>query len=154
MLVILTVLTTGCVKWHSGLDPISPPTTYIIAPTVSSLAPRLEWQRMKPSKNIEDVTYHLVLYNRDQKLQPGQYERIGLTENYHLVETNLNPDSVYIWRVRPEFTKKGKPTSAGWNSQSFISVIPPIFVWWFGMPYSFFTPPAETEQNPPNDGKG
>ena len=86
-----------------------------LSPTpVASLTPTLQWERFEG----DQVTYDLKIWeSRESKAEVGEvvYEREGLSENVHTVETHLNPSTIYSWSVRARFQESGKGRITEWT---------------------------------------
>ena len=102
---------------------------------------------VEDAKSVSDVTYELKIWIVSNGA-PGEvvYEREGLTEPSHRIESPLKPETEYYWSVRARFKLEGKPRVTEWSlttahgvergavRQS--GVIPPVSY------YRFETPPA------------
>ena len=81
---------------------------------VKSLTPTLRWERFAG----EQVTYDLRIWEtKGSRTQVGEvmYEREGLTENVHTVETSLRPSTIYLWSVRARFVENKKGRVTEWS---------------------------------------
>jgi hypothetical protein len=89
-------------------------TKYLGPTLVKSLIPTLRWERFAG----EQVTYDLRIWeSKEARAQVGEvvYEREGLTENVHTVETSLSPSTIYSWSVRARFVENGKVRVTEWS---------------------------------------
>ena len=97
----------------------------LIGPSpVLSLTPALAWERapqVLPSGanlwgSAADIRYDLRIWNSDGEVPKDlAYERIGLVEARHKVETPLAPGSVYFWSVRARAIVAGNLRSTPWS---------------------------------------
>ena len=81
---------------------------------VDSLRPTLRWERFEGSQ----VTYDLRIWESKQsRANVGEvvYEREGLTENMHTLESPLKPSNLYTWSVRTRFVQDGKVRVTEWT---------------------------------------
>jgi hypothetical protein len=133
---------SGCISWHSGIEPIEPSSgTYILASKVNSIQPTLSWEPSALTKtdSVEDLRYQLIVLSTGMSYKVI-YTKKDILETSHTVETALQPDTRYGWRVRPIYKKNGQEIVGDWNGFNFIGIIPPYFGWVFGNPYFFATP--------------
>jgi len=97
----------------------------LIGPSpVRSLTPALAWEpapRVLPGganawASDADIRYDLRIWSSDGDVPRDLvYERIGLAEARHKVETPLAPGSVYCWSVRMRAIAEGKLWSTPWS---------------------------------------
>jgi hypothetical protein len=97
----------------------------LIGPSpVRSLTPALAWEPApkelpggtNPWASATDIRYDLRIWNSDGELPRDlAYERIGLAEARHTVETPLASGSVYFWSVRVRANVAGKLWSTPWS---------------------------------------
>jgi hypothetical protein len=81
---------------------------------VESLTPTLRWEAFAG----ERVTYDLRIWeSKASRAVVGEvvYEREGLSENVHTVETALKPSTIYTWSVRARFLESGKGRVTEWS---------------------------------------
>lgn len=81
---------------------------------MESLRPTLRWEPF----SAEEVTYDLRIWeSKESRTQLGEvaYEREGLTENVHALETSLSPSTIYSWSVRARFLEGGKVRVTEWS---------------------------------------
>lgn len=111
--------------------------------TVSSLTPRLSWQPFAQAEpyfagassfprilhvEAHDVRYDLRVWRQVQGTPPEMvYERVGLKTAEHQMEQTLEPNTEYLWSVRPRFDLEGHPRALRWSA----------------MDHPVFNPPAE-----------
>jgi len=145
-IMVAMLFLAGCVAWHSGVRPIEPegrkpPAT---TPTVDSLKPTLSWEPsdLEKSKKVEYLRYQVVVF----KLEEGfslktiiVYEK-EISGTSHTLETALEPNTRYYWRIRPIYKKDGQEITGDWNGFSYIYLAPFMSGWAFGAPYFFSTP--------------
>jgi len=100
---------------------------------VDSLQPTLRWEpfpgtdqvgwgtTVRPfvvvdAKSVSDVSYDLKIWIVSNGL-PGDvaYERGGLRETSHRLESPLKPKTEYYWSVRARFSVDGKPRVTEWS---------------------------------------
>lgn len=86
-------------------------------PLVHSLQPTLQWDRF-PGPG-EQVTYDVAVWRggkglREVQLGPIIYERQGLTELSHQIETALEPTTHYLWAVRAHFKLNDQIQMTDW----------------------------------------
>lgn len=139
------VFFSGCAVWHSGIQPVDPPGKKMIpAPTVTSNQPTLVWEplKLKDQAAAGDLHYQLVVFHYEGfSLSPTiAYDKNGITETSHTLETPLKSDTQYYWRLRALYNKDGKQVATDWNGFNFVGIIPPYFGWETGKPYFFKTP--------------
>jgi hypothetical protein len=103
-----------------------------------SLQPMLKWD---PFPGLgEDITYDLTIWSAKAGLHQVQrgstvYERQGLTEPSHRIETALGPSTHYLWAVRSHFTRDGKTQVTPWTYEIAEVYAPPDY-------YHLWTPTA------------
>lgn len=106
---------------------------------VTTLQPTLHWtafprdidrQELDPEllHKITDVTYDLRIWDQEAELQNKSfteqwrnrviYERAGLIEPQHLIETPLAASKTYYWSVRARFKMDGQPMALRWSRSS------------------------------------
>jgi len=95
-----------------------------------SLQPTLAWESFsaavydrwsrKPQAGIPvDVVYDLRIWqSRGGDAPTLSYERTGLAEPTHVLETALSPGATYFWEVRARFTVNGERRATIWNYTS------------------------------------
>lgn len=100
-------------------------------PEVDSRQPLLRWEsfpraldreRVKPAvlEGIRDVTYDLKIWDMDDGVPVRLvYERYGLAEPSHRVETALAAGREYAWSFRARFVLGGLPMATRWASKNF-----------------------------------
>jgi hypothetical protein len=124
-----------------GLKPTNPEQMYAgsgllgnkttISASVNSLSPKLSWQSMDSTQTFfsgfsrfpkqlkaetKDVRYDLRVWRKSEGASPELiYERIGLITPEHQLEQALEPNSEYLWSVRPRFTIDGHPRALRWS---------------------------------------
>jgi hypothetical protein len=87
-------------------------------PMIRSLRPTLKWD---PFPGLdEDVTYDLTIWTAKVGLHQVQrgsivYERQGLTEPSHRIETALELSTHYLWAVRAHFKHDGETQVTPWS---------------------------------------
>jgi len=85
-----------------------------------SVQPMLKWD---PFPGLgEDVTYDLTIWSAKTGLHQVQrgfivYDRQGLTEPSHKIETALEPSTHYLWAVRAHFTRDGETQVTPWSHE-------------------------------------
>ena len=82
-----------------------------------SLQPTLRWEPFQGS----DVTYDLIIWRTTSDkyvggIQPAEliYNRVGLSEAFHTIETPLQSDTLYLWTVRARYSSAGITKMTGW----------------------------------------
>lgn len=113
-------LTFGLITLNALFGPaaIYPPPTVMHDPRwrTDSLQPTLRWEPFQGS----DVTYDLIIWSgvgmHRSGIQPTElvYNRTGLSEASHTIETPLQPDTLYLWTVRARYTSAGAAKMTGW----------------------------------------
>lgn len=106
------------------------------ASPVASTTPLLAWEAApagppllpSPWGAARDIRYDLRVWSVEDGV-PAEivYERLGLTDTRHRVETALAPGSLYFWSVRLRGTIDGKPRATVWSMASnpaFPTVVP------------------------------
>ena len=81
---------------------------------VDSLRPTLRWEGFEGKQ----VTYDLKIWeSKESRAEVGEvvYEREGLAENFHTLETPLKPANLYTWSVRARFVQDGKVRVTEWT---------------------------------------
>ena len=81
---------------------------------MGSLTPTLRWERFE----VKQVTYDLKIWeSKESRAVVGEivYERKGLTENVHTLETPLKSANIYTWSVRARFVEDGKVRVTEWT---------------------------------------
>jgi len=81
---------------------------------VNSLRPTLMWEQFVG----QQVTYDLKIWeSKESRAEVGNviYEREGLMENTHTLETSLKPATKYSWSVRVRFVQDGKVRVSDWT---------------------------------------
>lgn len=116
--------------WPGFASVSSPPgeraaTVGLIGPSpVGSLTPVLTWEPTpqalpggtNPWASAADIRYDLRVWNSDGEVPKDlAYERVGLAEARHEVETPLAPGSVYFWSVRVRAMVAGHLRSTPWS---------------------------------------
>jgi len=102
-----------------------------------SLQPRLTWD---PFPGLgEDVTYDLAIWPAKagwHQVHRGSivYERQGLTEPSHWIETALEPSTHYLWAVRAHSRRNGETQATPWSYEIAEVYAPPDY-------YHLWTPP-------------
>ena len=74
------------------------------------------------------MTYDLKIWeSKESRAVVGEvvYEREGLTENVHTLETPLKHGTIYTWSVRARFVKNGKIRVTEWSKYK---IGPTVFV--------------------------
>ena len=119
----MVLVLTGCVPVWSRtfpvLEPVSPSVQLNAFRQVDSLQPELRW---KPAKT-PGVAYDVVIWDSGLdplKAQPEArfnwgtvvYQREGLTQTAHRIDTPLKPGTLYFWSVR---TREGG-TLGDWST--------------------------------------
>ncbi|MBI3597781.1 MAG: hypothetical protein HY203_11590 [Nitrospirae bacterium] len=137
----------GCVSWHSGVRPIEPPGRKppATAPIVDSLKPTLTWEPsdLEKSTGVEGLLYQLVIFKPEGGFSLKTiiaYEKKDISGTSHALETALEPNTRYYWRIRPIYKKDGQEITGDWNGFSYIYLTPFMSGWAFGSPYFFNTP--------------
>lgn len=141
-IIVAMLFLPGCVAWHSGVRPIEPQGQMRFpGTTVDSLKPTLKWEPsdLEKSSEVEDLRYHLVIFKPEGGFSLKTiivYEKKDISGTSHTLETSLEPNTQYYWRIRPVYKKKGQEITGDWNGFSYISLIESAF----GRPYFFKTP--------------
>lgn len=122
-----------------GLHPLAPPVTFgkesfwqsrpprILFEDVDSVLPQLKWEAFPGErdlaadkqgrlKGLGAVTYDLRIWEAfiDGSKSELVYEREGLPQPEHRVETPLRVGTHYCWTVRARFTLDGRPRVTPW----------------------------------------
>lgn len=101
--------------WHKPEDPSEYSGEVAV---VTSLQPSLRWEPF-PGPG-EDVTFELTIWRAEtgwSQVHRGSivYERQGLTEPSHRIETALEPTTHYLWAVRAHFKHDGQIQVTPWS---------------------------------------
>jgi hypothetical protein len=92
-----------------------------------SLQPTLRWEAflraedLKADKagrlaTVRDPTYEVRIWRADGDFPAEQvYERSGLGEPVHAIETPLAPGTLYLWTIRARFALDGAPRVTEWG---------------------------------------
>ena len=103
-------LASGCASWtnynsYSGLKPSYPPARqlqYYDPVVVDSLRPEFRWEESPDGQPQDFVIWDAGDNPRvEHVVMKTVYMKTGLLGPRHLIETNLLPDHVYFWSVRP-----------------------------------------------------
>lgn len=95
--------------------------------SVESVTPMLEWEPAGEFGSAADadaasvrtgkIAYDLRIWNSaDGAPVDLVYERQGLPEPQHRVETALEPGSIYLWSVRTRYVVKGRTSVTRWSA--------------------------------------
>ena len=110
-----------------GLRPESPRAGSDFVP-VEGRRPTLRWEAFPQPRDREsdprllaatlDVTYDLRVWEAVFDDYPGHlaYAKDGLPEPRHRVETDLKPDTRYVWTVRARFNLDGRARVTPWST--------------------------------------
>jgi hypothetical protein len=100
---------------------------------VDSRQPTLRWEafpgttqamlgaRIQPfvdvdTDEVSDITYDLRIWNTSHGAPADLvYEREGIVEPSHRVESPLMPRTRYVWSVRSRFKLAGRPRASEWS---------------------------------------
>lgn len=139
----LTALAMGCTKPHpaEGIRPLPLVMVGDYTAQAESLQPRLRWEGFPRPQDIKadkdgrlgdarGVTYEVRIWRADgevfgacaatqvrfQCVFPAElvYERSGLAETFHTLESPLKPNRLYLWTVRARFDLWGQPRVTPW----------------------------------------
>ncbi|MDO8445464.1 MAG: hypothetical protein Q7T53_05075 [Deltaproteobacteria bacterium] len=134
---VALILTTGCIPFRSGINPIDPPgNTMLPSPVVKSQSPTLSWEPYK-EEGIADLSYQLIISKYSASGYVAAYEKGGIYETLHKVGVLLEPHTRYYWRVRPVYRKDGRDFAGSWNGFSYFFFVPPVIGFFGGNTYSF-----------------
>jgi len=107
----LAIMMGGCVAYstHDGLQPISPEThqSFRKPVLVDSLHPEFRWKTATPGQAVD-----LILWDggNDPNVKHLKMKVAYLKENIvggsHTLQTNLQPDTIYYWSIKPSGTVK------------------------------------------------
>jgi hypothetical protein len=145
LLIVTLLAAAACRAPVSGFAPVYPVQTYSPHPfsdeamdildwvEVDSLQPTLRWEPFPGTTQamlggqttpfvdvdlaaVSDVTYDLRIWETSRGT-PAQlvYEREGLVEPSHRVESPLKPRTRYAWSVRSRFRLDGRPRASEWS---------------------------------------
>ena len=93
--------------------------------TVESVTPQLEWEEGILAQwgldgaGAGELTYDLRIWSVVDGA-PGElvYERVGLAQPRHRVETPLKAGSTYFWSVRLRYVKEGRTRVTRWSASN------------------------------------
>lgn len=85
-----------------------------------TLHPTLKWKPFVPAPElgeVKDLTYELKIWREfpGYNARLVEYERSGLTECEHRVAKRLDPNVTYLWSVRGNFSRNGRPAVSSWG---------------------------------------
>ena len=113
------------------------PAVQVVPSYEAQIQPNLKWDAF--SVLGEDVTYELMIWHAKvgwKQVQQGSvvYERQGITQLSHQIETALEPSTHYLWAVRAHFQRDGQKQTTPWSYEIAAGAIDePRY-------YSFWTP--------------
>jgi hypothetical protein len=122
-------LLSGCtsIGETSGIKPSSPPYWYSFysgVPEVDSLTPTLKWEPLE-TENIDgdltDIRYDVDIFTVSGLLfqdETVDYHKEDIVETSLVVESPLQPDKRYFWRIRAKYKQNGREVTGDWNSRS------------------------------------
>ena len=143
----IALVLIGCVPTWSrtflGLEPVSPSVQLSGFRQVEDLRPELRW---KPAKS-SSVAYDVVIWDSGldpQKAEVGGrynwgtvvYQREGLIQTVHRVDTPLKPGTLYFWSIR---TREGS-TLGDWSTMDGYVAVSGFRREIRGAPFGFTTP--------------
>lgn len=149
-IIIAMIFLPGCVVWHSGVRPIEPPVqTFLPGSTVNLLKPTLTWEPsdLEKSSEVEDLRYSLIVFRIPSffsRQTVTDYENKDIRVTSHTLETSLEPNTQYYWRVRVIYKKKGQEIIEDWNGFNQFSLFTGMLS--SGNPYFFKTPSIDKEK--------
>ena len=94
------------------------PAVQVVPSYEAQIQPNLKWDAF--SGLGEDVTYDLRIWRTKvgwKQVQQGSvvYERQGITQLSHQIETALEPSTHYLWAVRAHFQRDGQKQTTPWS---------------------------------------
>jgi hypothetical protein len=128
MVAILCLLLAGCVAYstYNNLKPISPKphSVRIYAPvSVDSLHPMFKWSTQSADQQVDLAIWEAIyngtgLRNNISTYVKGPivYYREGVIGGEHQIETNLAPETIYFWSIKPTGTMN-------WSTANHVAVI-------------------------------
>lgn len=121
LLVFLMLISCSSIKYHSGLEPVSPPVSVHTIKKVDSLQPTLVWKDTTSGAESYDlIIYTGILIRLRLKRGVRIYYREGIKGTSHKVEQTLEPKSYYVWSVRMRTgTEVGQWATYDWKKLMF-----------------------------------
>ena len=114
---IMSFLFAGCLAYttYTGdLKPLSPEPHWarFFAPvSVDTLHPTFKWQAADSTRKVDLGIWQAVYNGTGLRNNTGSYEKgtlvyyvEGITGDEHEISTNLAPDTIYFWSIKPSGT--------------------------------------------------
>lgn len=116
---LLVALPESSHRDYLGLQILDPPPKGKRLVKVKSNQPVLKWAAYEPSLglgSITNLTYELRIWALTEENDFGSvvYAQSGLAETSHAVAVPLPRRSKFIWSVRANFTRNGRPAISSW----------------------------------------
>ena len=108
----------GCApREFAGLLPLEPAAPDFV---VGSRSPELRWEELPtktvaPGRAVTEVVYDLKVYVAGSSTP--LYERVGLTENRHRLEMELDSNEGYVWTVRARYRVDSARRMTEWTER-------------------------------------
>jgi hypothetical protein len=139
-------LLAGCVAsttYNGALRPDSPKPHFVqffFPTTVDSLHPTFKWHATDSTRQADLGIWDAVYKGSGPRNNSGSYVlghlvyyQANLAVNEHEITTNLAPNTIYFWSIRPSGTRQ-------WASANHSGSLGGFEQWGNGFPFSIITP--------------
>ena len=143
---LVSWLLTGCISYttyNGPLEPVSPKphsVQFFFPIYVESLHPTFKWHAKDSTGQVDLGIWEALYKGHGPRKNSGSYRPVGLVYfkgniagNEHEITTNLAPDTIYFWSIKPSGAKQ-------WSSANHTGSMPGLTQWANGYPFSIRTP--------------